>query len=217
MPTGYRNSAGVDFEDLFEAGSTGAPGFRLSSGSNLAFAARGSAAKIADVGFRDSAGSDLSNLWLPKGSAPPVLGFNGQSYSAEAFAPTDFMGTTSGTLTLNMLANGTWSIVRNISGSGTGNGTTTLASGTWLPSGQSASNYEVQFNASGSGNATISNGAPSYANLGTNRSITLTASVPSASAQFQGGVRSITALLRAIGASASGSTCTFTVGAQGWQ
>lgn len=216
MPTGFRNSAGVDLEDLFEAGATQAAGFRLSSGSNIAFAARGGATKGPDVGFRDNAGSDLSNLWLPKGAAPPVLGFNGQSYSANAQAPSGGTTDPQSQLTLAMHPAGGWTITRFVQGAAFGNGSTVVASGTWLPSGQSAADFEVQFAVGHSGDGTVTNGAPAFSSLAVGRIARLEASVPAASSQVAAGTASVTCTLRRIGQAASGSTCSFSCQAAGY-
>lgn len=216
MPTGFRNNAGVDLEDLFEAGTLQVAGFRLSSGSNVAFAARGSATKIPDVGFRDAAGSDVSNSWLGKGSGPPVLGFNGQFYAASSQAPTGASANAVATLTLTLTNAGAWTITRSISGSVSGNGTTTLASGTWLPSGGAVSNYEVQFALTPSGDGTTTNTATTFSSLSTSRVASLQVSAAAASSDLLNGAVGISCALRQIGGGASVSTTSFSCSASGY-
>lgn len=216
MPTGFRNSAGADLEDLFEAGTVQAAGFRLSNGSNLAFAARGGATKAPDVGFRDNAGSDLSNLWLPKGAAPPVLGFDGQSYSANAQAPSGGTTDPQSQLTLALNPAGDWTVTRFVQGAAFGNGSTVVASGTWLPSGQAAADYEVQFTIGHSGDGTVTNGAATFSSLTVGRIARLNVSVPAVSPQIGTAAATITCALRRIGQAASGSTCTFSCQAAGY-
>lgn len=75
MATNYRNSAGTDFDDLFDPYVTGTvppnTAFRTSDGVDLAgrYAPLSYGTKRADVNYRTSAGLDLSNLWAQKGSA----------------------------------------------------------------------------------------------------------------------------------------------------
>lgn len=214
MPSGFRNASGVDTDELFEPGTVQAAGFRRSDGSTLAYAARGSVAKISDIGYRTSAGQDLSNLWLPKGSAPPVLGFNGQDYSANAQAPTGQSGQTSALLSLTIANDGTWDIRQSKSGA-LDPGTVVLASGTWLPAGQSASSYDVQFAAAQPAGTTLTNGAPAFASCASSRTISLQISVPAASGATASGQTSVTCNLRRTGATSS-SICSFTVEARGY-
>lgn len=214
MAAGYRNAAGVDFDDLFEAGATAATNFRRSDGTALRYAARGTVPKGPNVGYRLANGTDLSNLWLPKGSAPPVPGFNGATYEGFAAAPSGATGTTSATVRLTFLPDGTWVVDRTIAGSATGNGVTTLATGTWLPAGQSASNYTVRFAATGSG-GTESNGATTAQAITAARTFSLQASVNSATTNLQVASRTVTASLTRTGAGTSAATCTLDVEAQG--
>lgn len=75
MPAGYRDSAGTDFDDLFDPYVQGAKpantGFRTADGVDLAerYAPLSFGTKRADVGYRNAAGVDVSNLWAAKGSA----------------------------------------------------------------------------------------------------------------------------------------------------
>jgi hypothetical protein len=75
MTVGFRNSAGVDFDSLFDLYVQGTPpantGFRSSAGVDLAgrYAPISFGTKGPNVGFRTSAGLDVSNLWAAFGTA----------------------------------------------------------------------------------------------------------------------------------------------------
>lgn len=214
MTSGYRNAAGVDFDSLFQAGTVAATGFRRAGGGTLQYAARGSATKVADVGFRTAAGVDLSELWLPLGAAPPVPGFNGETYVHVAQAPSGGTATVSSTVTLQMNSNGTWAVIGTRSGS-TNPGTTTLASGTWLPSGQSAADYTIQFIETAGGGGSVVNGASTAQVLSTSRSFQVTCAVDGSSTNIESGSRTISAQLVRIGAGGSAATVTLTATAIG--
>lgn len=206
MASGYSNAAGVDFDDLFQPGTVAAPQFERSNGMALQYAARGSVAKIPNVGYQDSSGTDLSELWLPAGAAPPVPGFDGASYSALAVALPG-PGNTTATLLLRMSNDGTWDVTRTLAGTDN-SGDTTLASGTWLPAGGSVSDYAVRFDVSaGTGLGVVSNGAPTNASLSTTRTVSLAVSVPSSSLDDKQDTRTVTATLLRTGAGASAATC----------
>lgn len=110
MATNYRNSAGTDFDDLFDPYVTGTvppnTAFRTSDGVDLAgrYAPLSYGTKRADVNYRTSAGTDLSNLWAQKGSAiyfPAAIISNSTSTSgASRTASITFMVKTDGTLTV---------------------------------------------------------------------------------------------------------------------
>lgn len=182
MATNFRDSSGTDFDDLFDPYVTGTvppnTAFRTSDGVDLAgrYAPLSYGSKRADVNYRTSAGTDLSNLWAQKGSAIYTLGFNGQSYSASAVSGTGDSSFAALRLTLN--SDGTWTIGRNITTPGSTY--TTIASGTWLPSGGSAADYSVVFAAvvatHTNDDPVVENGAPSYASLATTRTVTVSLS-----------------------------------------
>ncbi|WP_040234066.1 hypothetical protein, partial [Xanthomonas citri] len=123
----------------------------------LAFGSR-----AADVGYRDNAGSDLSNRWARKGSAVYSLTNNGVNYYASSQALTSAGGSQTASVSFSIRANGTWAL--GLSGKGVSGSPT---SGTWLPNGQPASNYSVQLDFSvswlrGNRNGTSSNSAANY-------------------------------------------------------
>lgn len=75
MPAGFRNAAGVDFDDVFDPYVEGTKpancGLRTSDGFDLVnrYAPISYGSKAPDVGFRTSGGVDVSNLWAAKGTA----------------------------------------------------------------------------------------------------------------------------------------------------
>lgn len=207
MTVGYRNSAGLDFDSLFQAGSTQAPGFRKSDGTNLRYAARGSTPKIPNVGFRDALGSDLSNLWMARSTAPPVPDFNGKTFQASSSAPTGQTGQTSCEVRLTMLPNGTWR-AESIKVGAIGGGLALLGSGTWLPAGSVAADFTIQYSVgSGTGQGVVSNGAPTAVSLSSARVVSLTTEVQSASADNRADERVVTATLTRVGSGASIAVC----------
>ncbi len=93
MTTGYRNSSGVDFDDVFDpyvqGTKPGATGYRTSDGVDLnqryAPLSFGTAAAV--QGYRLSGGADVNTLWAAKGTAQYSLPFNGQTYSKSYTVP----------------------------------------------------------------------------------------------------------------------------------
>lgn len=180
MTSGFRNSSGVDFDSLFDPYVQGTKpsscGFRTSDGSDLVnrYAPIIFGSKGPDVGYRTSGGVDVSNLWAASGTASYSLPINGGTYSANAFtrgaAQVDF----------NLKNDGTYTVVR----SGTGITTATLASGTWLPSGGSVSDYSTIFTATqsgstqGGGTNSVVNGAVSNSALTTTRTLSAKSLAP---------------------------------------
>lgn len=200
MPVGFRNAAGVDLEQLFDPDVVGdgptAPFLRTAAGTPLRFAALSYGSKGPDVGFRTSAGVDVSNLWARAGSASyGIPGLDGKSLISGVTAQTGESGNISATATLTMLPNG------NYEGRTFRRGAGTLDfSGAWLPSGASASDYEVQFAISGvTGSASApSNGAPSYTALTSSRAVSRTATVNAATTNTVNGSMTVTVRLRRI-------------------
>lgn len=216
MPSGYSNSAGVDFDDLFEPGSLGAAGFLYSDGTELRYAPRGSVPKIPDVGYYDSDNVDLSNRWMPKGAAPPMPGFNGKTYVSYALAPTNETGQTTGAITLIFRPTGVWEAIGN-KANAIGEGTVVLDSGTWLPAGQSAGDFTVRFSVGGgTGQGTISNTAASAQNLAGTQSVTLITEVPAASAQYRVDSRVVTVTIGRVSAGSTTASLTMAASASGW-
>jgi hypothetical protein len=166
MASGIKSN-GVDLDDLFEPDVKGDGPAALgvqSGGVPLRYAALKYGSKRANVGIAN-ASSDVSNLWAAKGTASYGLPINGESYSAISNRGT-------GKLVFSLTSAGAYTVVATIN-AGT---PTTLATGTWLPSGGSVGDYAVQFSnsitsqvASGGGSNTIANGATTQSALTTNR------------------------------------------------
>lgn len=72
MTSGYRDSHGVDFDEVFEPGAAddepASPGFRGLDGTPLRFAAVARGRQGPDVGCRDRLGVDLATYWAVRGS-----------------------------------------------------------------------------------------------------------------------------------------------------
>lgn len=94
MATNYRNSAGTDFDDVFDPYVQGTvppnTAYRTSDGVDLAgrYAPLSYGSKAPDVNYRTSDGTDVTNLWAAKGTAIYTLGFHGHSYSASGTSGT---------------------------------------------------------------------------------------------------------------------------------
>lgn len=216
MPTGYQDANDVDLEDLFDPGETPAPGYLLSDDTVLRFAARGSTPKAPDIGYQDVNDVDLSNYWRPKGSAPPIPGFDGGSYATSAQAPTGQTGNTSATVRLVMNPNGTWQVTSSRSGS-FNNGTNTLDSGTWLPVGGSAADYTVRYAfTGGTGDGTTTNTAPVDTALTSTQTASLNVTVPAASAGDLTDGRGLTAVVTRVGGASSTALCSISARATGY-
>jgi hypothetical protein len=146
MAQSYANSAGQNPEDVYDPDVIGdGPvaaisniGYRTSAGVLLKFAALSYGSAAANHGYRLSDGRDFSALWAKKGTAVYTLPINGQTYTRGT-------GRGSATLDFNVKSNGTYSIVNDAAA--------VLASGTWLPSGDSVSSYTCTFAQSGMVNA----------------------------------------------------------------
>jgi len=149
MADGYRNASGVDFVSLFDPDVIGdgptAAGYEKSDGSLLKYAALKYGTKGPDVGYRDSAGVDLSNYWAAAGTAQYALPINGQTFSAAvsglqnkgATAQIGFTASTDGTYTVQKGTN-----------NGSGMTYVTLATGTWNTSGLPASSCQALYTTS---------------------------------------------------------------------
>jgi len=86
MASGFRNSSGTDFDDVFDPYVQGtapaATGFRTSDGMDLAgrYAPLSFGSAAAVQGFRIAGGADVNTLWAAKGTAQYTLPFNGKTY-----------------------------------------------------------------------------------------------------------------------------------------
>lgn len=214
-------SNNVNFDDLFDSyvqgGQAPACGFTTPDGRDLSarYAPLSVGQKRADVGFSGLQGYDVSNLWAAKGTASYSLPINGQSYSAHNQARTNSSGTASATVTFILDASGIYRVLSSATGGGQGSNTE-VASGSWLPVGAGAGEYDVQFETGGSGVASISNGAPSYANCAATRSVSASVSVAAASADYKADGVSITIRLRRSNGAVSTTRINASVVASGW-
>ncbi|KTF40693.1 hypothetical protein [Xanthomonas translucens] len=188
MPTNFRDSSGTDFDARFALNQSGTYaancGYRTSDGVDLSrrYEVIGFGSKGSDVNCRNSAGSDLSTLWAKIGTAIYALSCNGVTYTAGSSANTSEGGAQTAVVGFTIKSDGTWSISRT--GKTTGG---TPTSGTWLPSGQAASNYSVQLELAvswtGTRNGTAANSAASYAALTADYTASVTSTAASASGQ----------------------------------
>lgn len=214
MVTGFRNSAGTDFDDLFDLYEQGtkpsATNYRTSNGVDLAqrYAPLAYGTKGANVNMRTSAGLDLSNLWARKGSAVYSLGFNGSIFSAGNTGLTGQPGTLTASVTLAIRSDGTWAIYKHPQ--------TEVVTGTWLPSGETASAYQVRFTAANIGQADIYNSAPSYASCASDNSISASLSIPAQSSQYLSESVLITCQIRSSDGRSTETSCYFSISVLGW-
>lgn len=94
--SGYRNSAGVDTDNLFDPDVVGdgpsAAGFRKSDGSLLRYAAAKYGQPGPTIGYRASNGADIGPQWCKKGTASYSLPINGQTYTRAYVIPAQGTG-----------------------------------------------------------------------------------------------------------------------------
>jgi hypothetical protein len=151
-------SASVDFDDLFDPDITGdgpqAAGV-LIGGVPARYAHIQYGSKRPDVGVTN-AGVDVSNLWAAKGTATYRLPIHGTVYRYSNVIPPGQNGSCA--LTFSLGAGGTYRIIYNR----THGGNFPDVTGTWLPAGQSANNFEVRYTRThigGNANASVSSDA----------------------------------------------------------
>lgn len=200
MASGYKNAAGTDFDDLFDPDVVGdgptASGFMKADGTLLKYAAAKYGTVGPNVNFKLASGADVATLWAKKGSASYALPINGDNFVAHS----------DGTISSAMDAN----IAVQIKSDGTylvtcvGNGSVTPgASGTWLPSGQSVSDYQVEFVWSQSsqfptGPATVTNGAATYQACTSTRTISFDAQVGQLTGNDKGSIGNLAINLKRV-------------------
>lgn len=164
VTTSFRTSAGFDLDDVFDlyiqGTKPGPTGYRTGDGTdiNQRYAPLAYGSQAADTGFRISNGSDVKTLFAKKGTASYALGFNGGNYSVSSVR--------SARVELEINANGNWYIYAYSQSV-----QSTLATGTWLPSGAAAGQYQVQFEVTNASNGSAQNEASSYADASTTRSV----------------------------------------------
>jgi len=214
MADGYRNNAAVDASALYDPDVMGdgynATFLRRTDGTTLkyALAAYGTPGPV--LGCRDASGNDAGPKWAAKGTAVYSLPINGQT----------FTGFSSGAVSSAMLASAKITIASDGTYNVTciGNSTVTNpANGTWLPSGGSVSNFQVQFasvqqSQGTNGPATITNGAAAYAACTTSRSFETSATTAQHGGLEIGGNYTVTIRIKNVSTGAvSTTTVTFSV------
>lgn len=212
MAKGF-TSGGVDFDDLFDPDVVGdgpSASFLTSGGVALKYAALAYGTKRADVGFRNSSGVDVSNLWAAKGTAIYKLGFDGKSYSAAGISGPD--GESFGKVKISLFTDGTWTVQRSTRQSPSWS---VVDSGVWLPAGGTAADYSVKFSHVDSGtnpaDLDVTNDAATYQGLGITREITFL--ISGAVDDVKSASSSVTASLLRPGGVASDSTANVFVSA----
>lgn len=186
MAVGYRNAAGVDFDDLFDFYSGGpvppAVGLRDAAGNDIGprYNSISVGSKGPDVGFRSSAIVDVSNYWAAKGSSSfSISGFSGKSLNAADNAVT-LQPTVQASVGFTFSNAGTWSVTGGNSGGGVSQPAPT--NGTWNTFGGTAADYDILIEVlSDTGSAARQlNFTAGWQNLGTSRGATFL--LPSANA-----------------------------------
>lgn len=219
MTVGYK-SAGVDFDSLFDPDVVGdgpsATGY-AAAGVALRYAALAYGTKRADVGYA-IAGVDVSNLWAAAGTAAySIDGMDGKAFTSTDGAITN-QSTVMASGTVTMHSNGTWAV-----SAANSKGAVAVSlpnSGTWLPSGATVSDYEVEFSITSSGSAArqVTNGAPTYASASTTRVASLTLpSIDANNSTVRNAYGTVTVRLRRISTGAvSTSSVDITLSTSGW-
>ena len=213
------SSGGVDFDDLFDPDVKGdgpSAAWITSGGVALKYAALAYGTKRADVGWANSSGVDVSNLWAAKGTAIyQIPGLQGQLFNAGDQALTS-QSSVSASVSFSIKPDGTWTATGNTS---RGQVSWSPKSGTWLPAGQSAADYEVQFimSTSGAPPATVTNGAAAYSNCGTQRTCSLTLPTAGGTSFERYASASVTVRLRKIGGNPSDTGFTIDLFTAGYQ
>lgn len=142
MASGFRNNAGVDFDNLFDPDVQGdgytATFLRRSDGTPLRYAAAKYGQPGPTVGYRDSGGTDVGPKWAAKGTAHyaapvPNLAFGDLESIASA---SHGSGNQTAACSLIVRADGTWIASPASSGAPTGDwyapATGGIGSGYWV-------------------------------------------------------------------------------------
>lgn len=214
MTTGYRNSAGVDFDGLFDpyvqGTKPGATGYRTSDGIDLnqRFAPITFGSKGPNVNYRLSSGADVSTLWAAFGTASYGLPIQGVRYAQN----TIIAHSSSGFASLTFSANAsTWAVT------GAGSGSLSPAAGTRasgaIPSGASTVMYQASISAGGGG--TVTNGAPGATAIGSNPQIVVTQSGTGTGSGNDVSYLMTVTFYNSVGATISNTTFTFEVSYEG--
>lgn len=154
--------------------------------------------------------ADLNTFFAAKGTANYSLPINGQTYNSQSSGNVSSSMLASAKITIK--ADGTYAVqcVGN-------NIVTSPASGTWLPSGGTVSNFQVQFTSAQvsqftTGPATITNTAAAFTACTSDQSLTASAASPQTGGQDRGGTYAITIAIKNVATgSVATTTITFTV------
>lgn len=201
MTSGFKTGT-TDLDDVFAPYLTGtkpaATGLKVGNQDfRDRYAPLSQGTQAAPTGFK-VVDADLNTIFAAKGTPNYTLGFDGESYSAVT-------ARTTASLTLDMLADGTWSISKNQAA--------ILASGTWLNYGSAASDYAVKFAGGGftaGAHTGYANGAPEVSALTSVRSFSANAAAVTIgdTASNQG---TLTVYLYKSGVLLGTSVCSFSV------
>lgn len=212
MASPFRNPANVDLEQLFDPDVRGdgptASFLRYPDGTPLRFAAIQYGSKGPDVGYAPIDGSDVSNLWAAAGTAVYALPFDGSQYATSVQAQSGQGGTITAVTRFDVTAAGVFNVQR-----GTGNPQT----GSVLLGGGPVSEYSYRAIIQAS-QGTVNNGAATLAPVtGGLRSISVSSTVPAASAGAVTSDASVRFELYRNGVLISQSTFGLRATASGWQ
>lgn len=184
MASGHRNGQ-VDFDDLFDPDIIGdgpvANGYAAKH-VGLRYAHVRYGTRRADVGYRIG-GQDVASLWAAKGTATYTLPFHGKGFTSGNQAKSNSGGTCSANVRLNLMPDGTYTITKASTGGGN-DSSSTVDSGRWLPTGQSAAEYEIYITADSIGRASFSTSATGFVSMASAQSATISISVQSASSDY---------------------------------
>lgn len=175
-------SKGIDLDSIFDPWQSGTTKARatgiLQAGSDLnqryAPLVYGSSATATGI---KSKGADLNTLFAAFGTASYALPINGQVFTGFDRSPSGATNPASETVTFGLNADGTYSVTQ----SGFYTGGSVLATGTWLTTGGSASDYQVLFTmtpVTQSGAGSFSNGATTWVSVSTGRGASVTTTAP---------------------------------------
>lgn len=187
MATGFQNSAGVDFDDLFDPYVTGtkpaATSLQTSDGVDLRdrYAPLAFGSKGPDVGIQNIVGVDVSNLWAGKGTAQyAISGLHGKALQAEGQAPTSGVNALA-VVSVSLSNDGSWLVTgSNHFGSVA---QPQPVSGSWLRPGTVPADYDFRMRVTSTGDATATNSASTWRQASTGGAATasISVSVPGAS------------------------------------
>jgi hypothetical protein len=166
-------SGGVDFDDLFDPDVQGdgpAASFLTSGTVPLKYAALTYGSKRADVGYKNNAGVDVSNLWAAKGTAVYSLPINGQRFGVTEVVPPGQQGSAS--CRFRLTDTGEYRVIRSRSHG------VPIADvvGTFVPPGSVAADFRVRYTITrtgGSAVGAITNTAPSFVAIGATTDVTV--------------------------------------------